>query len=401
MSDLTEALRPELWTISSNEALKLFVTEPNGTAINFQPTFTYPIFGDNESIFGFKDLVIFLCFDHYTFMPFLNVKYEKKLNDEVTEPKETMMKYLPLLTVFKDEIKWVDLIKQEKQDYQIPGQKVASFDGQYDIYKLDLNNESGIELQKRLQILVLLFIEAGSYIDYTDDLWDVYVVYDKKNSQDEEPSLVGFCTAYNYWKYPGHEKFDEGIKEVRKKISQFIVLPNYQGKSIGSKFYNELYQLWLNDSSIVEIVVEDPNESFDDLRDKSDLTRIKSLVNLQDINFDKLNSEDGKKWLNEFKASQKLETRQFNRLVEMILLSNYKTFNQLNLRQIRLFIKKRLYEKNKEALLTLEKPVRLDKLQTAYQALEEDYYRILNGLKLYPKRVGEDVNGGSRKKIKT
>lgn len=394
MTDLTEALKPELWTASANEALKLFVTEPSGTAVNFTPSFTYPIFGDSETIFGFKDLVIFLCFDHYTFMPFLNVKYEKKLNDEVEEPRDVMMKYLPPLTVVKDEIQWVDLIKQEKQDYSIPGVKVGTFD-EFQVYKINLKDAAGVELHKRIQILVLLFIEAGSFIDFSDELWDLYVVY----TTAEEPSLVGFCTAYNYWKYPGAEKFDNSVREVRKKISQFIVLPNFQGKSIGSRFYNELYNLWLKDLEVVEIVVEDPNESFDDMRDKSDLSRLKNVVNLQDINFGKIASPEGKAWLHELKVGQKLETRQFNRLVEMVLLNNYKTFNKMSLKQIRLFIKQRLYEKNKEALLTLEKPVRLDKLQTAYQALEEDYYRILGGLNLY-KRVGEEV-GGDKKRVKT
>lgn len=72
------SLQPELWTASSNDALKMFVTDGE-QALNFQPLFTYPIFGDAETIYGYKDLSIFLCFDHYTFKPFLNIKYKEKL----------------------------------------------------------------------------------------------------------------------------------------------------------------------------------------------------------------------------------------------------------------------------------------------------------------------------------
>ncbi|EGV61903.1 histone acetyltransferase 1 [Yamadazyma tenuis] len=396
MTDLTEALKPELWTVSSNEALKLFVAEPNGTAINFKPAFTYPVFGDSESIFGFKNLVIFLCFDHYTFYPFLNVKYDTKLNDEVEEPKDTIMKFLPESTVFKDEIKWVDAIKNEKETYSIPGTIVGGFES-FAIYKIDMKQAAAVELHKRLQILVLLYIEAGSFIDHKDELWDLYVIYDTPNDPEDEPSIVGFVTAYNYWKYPGASNFDAGIKQSRKKISQFVILPNFQGQSIGSKTYSALYDLWLKDDQIVEIVVEDPNEHFDDMRDKSDLNRLKSVINLKDINLTKVKSEA---WLETFRVEQKLEKRQFNRLVEMILLSNFKTFKNLSYKNIRLFIKQRLYNKNKEALLSLEKPVRLDKLQTAYQTLEEDYYRILNGLNLYPKRpIEEEANSSKRIKV--
>lgn len=392
MADLTEALKPELWTVSSNEALKLFVAEPEGTAINFKPSFTYPIFGDSETIFGFKNLVIFLCFDHFTFYPFLNVKYDGKLNDQVIDPKDTLMKLLPELTIFKDEIKWVDVIKTEKEAYEIPGEKYVFFD-EFEVFKIDLNNESGIELHKRLQILVLLFIEAGSYIDYKDPLWDLYVIYDKP--KEDEPSIVGFVTAYNYWKYPGAELFDKGGKQVRKKISQFIILPNYQGKSIGSRVYTELYEKWVKDEDIVEIVVEDPSEHFDDMRDKSDLKRLNQLVDLKLIDFNKINSD----WFESFRVEQKLEKRQFNRLMEMVLLSNFKQFKTLDYKQIRLYIKKRLWDKNKDALLSLEKPMRLDKLQTAYQALEEDYYRILSGLKLYIKRLMEGEGDVKRIKV--
>ena len=34
-------------------------------------------------------------------------------------------------------------------------------------------------VHQRLQILVLLFIEAGSFIDAKDELWNLYVLYEK------------------------------------------------------------------------------------------------------------------------------------------------------------------------------------------------------------------------------
>ena len=58
-SSVTAALQPEQWTTSSNEALKLFVTNPEA-ALNFQPTFTYPIFGDAETIYGYILIIIHL-----------------------------------------------------------------------------------------------------------------------------------------------------------------------------------------------------------------------------------------------------------------------------------------------------------------------------------------------------
>ena len=68
-----------------------------------------------------------------------------------------------------------------------------------------MKSDNGYELHQRLQILVLLFIEAGSFIDAKDELWNLYVLYEKdnKSTSNNESSIVGFTTAYNYWKYPG------------------------------------------------------------------------------------------------------------------------------------------------------------------------------------------------------
>lgn len=391
------SLQPELWTSSSNDALQIYITDSDGTALNFHPNFTYPIFGDSEQIFGYRDLVIFLCFDHCTFYPFLNVKYSDKLNDDTLEdPREKLLSYLPESTIFKDEVKWVDSINKEKEGFEIPGELVGNIfthgDDKFGIYKLDLKNAQGLELHKRLQILVLLFIEAGSYIDHQDELWDIYVMY--KVTDAKTPSIIGFCTAYNYWKYGGFEKFDSNQQEVRKKISQFIVLPMYQGLKLGGRFYNKLYEYWMQDPRVIEVVVEDPSESFDDLRDRCDLTRLcQNTIKVASVDLPLINTE----WATKLRQEQKLEKRQFSRLLEMILIYQLEhNLTNITKKQVRLFIKKRLYEKNKEILDGLDEPTRLDKLQTAYASLELDYKRILSGLSLH-KRALDSTEGSSKK----
>lgn len=390
MTDIS-AFQPEVWTSSSNEAVKLFVTDSEG-AINIQPEFTYPIFGDSESIYGYKNLVIFVCFDHYTFKPFLNIKYDAKLdNDDIIDLKETLMKYLPESTIFKDEIAWVDSTKLEKESYKIPGEKLILFDNdddeKYSIYKIDLQSAGGLELNKRLQILTLLYIEAGTFIDSEDELWDLYVMY----KEGDEPSIVGFTTVYNYWKYSGFEKFDSDVQEIRKKISQFIILPNFQGQSLGGHFYSNLYQYWLKNDDIKEIVVEDPNEKFDDMRDRCDLKLLNSKINIDDI--DQLAD------LSDIRTTYKFEQRQFSRLIEMILLYKLKNQKKGNAKQIRLFIKSRIYYKNKEGLESLDEPTRKDKLQTAYESLEADYFRILLPVQFQSKRAKSIDNVTKRIKV--
>lgn len=390
------SLQPELWTSSANDVLKVFITDPNG-AISFPPIFTYPLFGDSETIYGYQDLVIYLCFDHLTFRPFLNVKYTNKLeDDQIIDVKETMLKVLPESVIYKDELKWVDKVNEEKKSYKIPGETFDSFEKngeKFTIYKINLRSVEGIELHKRLQILVLFFIEAGSYIDVSDPFWNLYILY-KHGESEQSSSVVGFVTAYNYWTYPGHKKFDEDIKQTRTKISQMIILPNHQGKGLGGSFYSSLYTKWHTEPQVYEIVVEDPNEAFDDLRDRSDLQLLKKAFDINKITTATIT----KSWINTTRLQLKLDKRQFSRLLEMILLYNVNHGGSDTKKAVRLFIKKRLYENNKDGLLSLDEPTRRDKLQTAYVSLELDYYRILGNMLLAPaKRAASPVDTGPKR----
>lgn len=396
------SLQPELWTSSLNEAITIYITDTAGSAQSFQPLFTYPIFGEAETIFGYQDLSIFLCFDAVTFLPFLNVKWSQKLDDVDVDPKEKMLELLPKSTVFKDEMKWRDAIDAEQLNYKIPGEIVGDSwtkNGEtYAIYKIDMMLDLGVELHKRLQILVLLFIEAGTYIEHDDPKWDIYVMYKTTNAK--LPEIVGFATAYNYWSYPGAEKFDAGETQIRKKLSQFIILPIFQGQLLGADMYAKLYESWAPVSGILEIVVEDPNESFDDLRDRVDFTR---LVETNKIELSTFSVETAQKkgFLDQFRKTEKLEKRQLQRLLEMALLYQLKHgLGKDTKKDVRLFIKKRLYEKNHEALSGLDEATRLDKLQTAYLALEDDYYRILEPLKVLHKRKGGTKDGTNKRQKK-
>ena len=379
MSSSTADFKPEEWTTSLNDALKLYITDSQG-AVNIQPQFTYPIFGDAETIYGYKDLVIFLCFDHYTFYPFLNIKYSLKLNDEVIDIKKTMLEYLPELTIYKDEEKWADATKAEKQTYEIPGKLVALFttdvDGEseeFNLYLIDMKLDAGRELHNRLQIMVLLFIEAGLYIDANDPHWDVYVLY-LKPKDGEEPLICGFTTVYNHWRYEGAEKFDATTDvKVRKKISQFIVLPNWLGHHLGLLMYKQLVRQWVASPQVDQIVVEDPNEQFDDMRDRLDLEMLSDAVDLdKDVT-----PEAAVGWRDATRLRLKLEARQFARLIEMVLYEKYG-----DSKAVRLFIKRRLWQKNREGLVLMDEATRKDKLHTAYQALVDDYGRITKPVEL-------------------
>lgn len=69
--------------VSSNDALSINLLAPSKSGLQsvatFYPKFTYPIFGDEERIFGYKGLKIGLRYRANDMRPHLKISYDKKL----------------------------------------------------------------------------------------------------------------------------------------------------------------------------------------------------------------------------------------------------------------------------------------------------------------------------------
>ncbi len=166
----TDDFKPETWTIPSNEALKIsLVSSAQDKAVQFPPSFTYPIYGDDETIFGFKNLVIHLVFDSVSFKPFINAKYDAKM-DNTEDILKKLESELPTDDiVIKDENIWRDVCEVEESSYSLPreslkvGEYTTSDSNVFVIYKAKLQEDPALsKLHRRMQIFSLLFIEAAT-----------------------------------------------------------------------------------------------------------------------------------------------------------------------------------------------------------------------------------------------
>lgn len=88
---------------NANEALEISFVQagigsPN-TLSKFHPQFTYPIFGDEERIFGYQGLKINLRFTAHDLRPNLEVLYDKKFkavgDTKATDIAETLKDWTP------------------------------------------------------------------------------------------------------------------------------------------------------------------------------------------------------------------------------------------------------------------------------------------------------------------
>jgi hypothetical protein len=102
------------------------------------------------------------------------------------------------------------------------------------------------------------------------------------------PTIAGYATVYPfYFQKLGSPKstdtsfYDkvfrsspptmDSLELCRLRISQFLVLPPFQGAGHGGRFYDIIMANVRADPQVQEILIEDPSAKFEDLRDRRDL----------------------------------------------------------------------------------------------------------------------------------
>ena len=304
-------------------------------------------------------------------------------------------------------------------------------DGTYEVWKGNLLNPSIKTLLDRIQIFVPLFIEGGSYIaryesaaeEADAERWTIWFLYRKKPLEEDSSkssyTFVGYSTVYRFFFFqpptpPSSPKKDLDLptEEVqfsdlpcRSRLSQFLILPPFQGKGNGALLYNTMFQYYLKHEQTKEFTVEDPNEAFDDLRDFCDLSYLRTLPEFKELKVNKAvripstgpSPRDivPESRLTELRLKSKITRRQFARVVEMQLMSSLpdavrpgisptemappaSPAQKHEYKLWKLFVKQRLYRHNKEGLAQFEQAERIDKLEETLKSVEFEYARMLD-----------------------
>ncbi|KAL8774264.1 MAG: hypothetical protein Q9209_001015 [Squamulea sp. 1 TL-2023] len=173
------------WSSNANEALSIsFVQAGQQSPVklsSFQPKFTYPIFGEEECIFGYQNLKINIRFAAHDLLPNVSVKYDKKFktvgDTKALDIEETLREWLPevsfeTLAEFNHRIQYDTSAKVWKP----PGKLIESYTSRgrnFEIWCGDLIDLVVRQLIDRIQILVSLFIEGGTPIPLDDADWSL------------------------------------------------------------------------------------------------------------------------------------------------------------------------------------------------------------------------------------
>jgi histone acetyltransferase 1 len=362
------------------------------------------------------------------------------------------------------------------KDWKPPGELMKSFavEGkQYEIWKSPLGDDMARRIWKNMRILVLLFIEGATTEGLDDeetlDRWSLYLLYEVTPITDASTTpytLAGFSTSYRSWIFPTFEimratkqlpspppeangkaqkytpprltqdpetfLFNEKVNRLetssRERISQFLILPPYQGRSLGSHLYEVIFEDLVKKPFIYEIPVEDPSEAFDAMRDYSDIVYLRKLSAFQSLSVaSSLPPESLRKDspiprnqilgngadLEKLRIETKIVSRQFYRMVELHTLSTIPSSNRNRARITRkakssnendrkyyfwrLALKHRIYGQNADALDQMEVSEKVEKLEAAVDNQQEEYEERLEGLeKRAAYAAGQGSSSGAR-----
>ena len=468
-------------TVNSSEAIAINLTN-NGQPVfedAFTPSFTYAIFGEEETIIGYKDLTINLQFRAHDMKPSLKIDYAEKIPTnavrdeklkELMDIEGKLADYLPESALNAEEGASNGSAANGTSKWTPPGELAHTYTSEgstFQIWRSSLTDLRALEILANMRILVPFFIEGGTigFLDepaWSLERWKLFLLYEVSNPTPTAASdytLAGFSTSYRLWVFPSDDitkmaSYSSGNAQAkpdfspertsmptpispldllsRERISQFIILPPFQGQSHGAHLYNTMVSLFRSDPLCFEITVEEPNEQFDVLRDMNDMAYLHSQlpaftslslptqISQADLRRpmyvpDMLDSDR----LLELRGKAKLAPRQFQRLVEIQMLSTIPKTNR-NVHRItrkasaadendrryyfwRLMVKERLFVRNKDQLVQLEEEERVPKLEEIMPGVVEEYETRIEG---FQKRVDSQglldivntLNGGAKKR---
>lgn len=430
---------------SANDAVTLSIVRSGKkdiqTIAEFSPTFTYPIFGEAEQIFGYKELEISIQFAAHDGSPHVDISYEKKFpgakTTQALDLNQTLKEFLPE-TAFEQG--YEQRLRNDKNaaSWKPPGELIHQYSKKgkdFEIWAGSLLDPKVKELVRNVQVFVLFYIEAGSLlnleeVDWSLDRWRVYFTFENVASSQlnqSQYSFIGYSTTYRFWRYgvqrqrsktslldsfPNLPSVSPKQLDSRLRISQFLLLPPYQKAGHGSQLYQAIYKEVMADPTVNELTVEDPSEEFDQLRDSCDWKVLEPQLKTDKISINTSRTMSSRRMervpnavllpletLTSIRKMNKIAPRQFARLTELYLLSlipfSHRSTGGANLTKLkiqkhmnknnddrlyywwRILLKQRIYRKNKEVLKQADTEEKWSGIEDSARGQEDEYEGLL------------------------
>lgn len=282
---------------------------------------------------------------------------------------------------------FLNITEKKAKNFEPAGEKILEFTTSdekrtFEIYLCESSTPNFQQYHSRLESFIFWYIDASSRIE-PDEKWRFFVVYERfVNSEGETRyASVGYASVYQYFHYPD---------KMRPRVSQFLILPPFQRKCIGSKLLQTIYQHYQACKDVCDITVEDASEDFQRLRNTIDARLLKDLPSYAS---EALKKGFSSQMAQEAKEKFKINPKQARIIYEILRLGVTDVENSAEFKAYRLEVKKRLnmnYLKEKRDMkrvidrgfkVSADKKLALPSVEENMEQLEgmyketEEYYR--------------------------
>lgn len=249
----------KLWVISKPEEFRSRPPE-----LSFAPTYTHQVF-PNEKIVGYKDLQVNLFFTSHSLYLYVEIKFAEK-SEHATDINACLARWVVGGSCADEN----EFLRRLEEPFTPPSPIIADYeigDQKFVVRRGTLATDPQLKaFHQRLQLFLVFYIEASSYIDAEDPVWEVLSIWQQPDSPADRELIVGYTTLYTFFAFPDSS---------RVRLSQILILPCYQRKGHGQRLLQIVYELAAR-GPFLEVNVEDPSPGFQSVRDIVDLSRCRS-----------------------------------------------------------------------------------------------------------------------------
>uniref|UniRef100_A0A2C9GT07 Histone acetyltransferase type B catalytic subunit n=1 Tax=Anopheles christyi TaxID=43041 RepID=A0A2C9GT07_9DIPT len=379
----------------------------------FAPEMAHQIFGESESIFGYRDLKIEIMASAGPLDLYFDISYAKKVEELQTEGLKADDVEKSLADIVEnasyytnlDEFKRVHASKAPS--FRPVGTKVDEFkhplggkepgSRTFEVYVATAEDAEYMKFHTRLEMFSFWYIDGFSRVEI-DPMWLFFTVYERYELENNNGSVegdvsnvryatVGYVSVYQYYSYPN---------KVRPRISQILILPPFQKLGIATRLIKHTtYEYFRKKDNITDITFEEPIEAIQHIRSVVDAKRCKLLPAFTS---DKLLAGFSKEMLHAARETYLINPKQCRVVYEILRLGVTDLDNEEQYRAYRLEVKKRLnmnYSRHRRDLARAKKrgvdvtaamcglpsvAERIESLNAEYKEVEEIYGQVLQKL---------------------
>ncbi|KAI7748889.1 hypothetical protein M8C21_032810 [Ambrosia artemisiifolia] len=273
--------------LQPNDCIKIYIVSKEDEvgseeSFSIEPVDLSSFFEEDGKIYGYQGLKITVWISSISFQAYADISFESTCDagKGITDLKASLQNIFAdnLVETKNDFLKTFSTETHYIKSMISDGKIISNgLDGHLknDCSELEVVRVEGQTmglLYCRLVPLVLLLVDGSNPIDVTDPDWQIYLLVEKKNDEQDTPQkLLGFAALYRFFHYPDSH---------RLRLGQILVFPPYQRKGYGGYLLQAITSMVVADN-MYDLSIEEPLDSLQHVRACIDIPRLLALPAIQ------------------------------------------------------------------------------------------------------------------------